>query len=398
MRAALCADAETAARRAHVERRERARAQPARDLGAAARQRSSTRGSRARRATIPRTGRTSTTWRARAPIDRSAAPDIVETREEAERLELPPLIIRASLERYLAEHLPGVEREIELERIGEGHSNITYLVARGDERFVLRRPPRPPLPPSAHDVLREWRLLDAIKDAAVRTPHIEANGRARVGRFGWKAQHASLESFAADAYLNEMGITSPLLPDENSVDGQGRCRAPYDTTTDPEDDGEDLVRSPTSSARRWRRRAAPATAPVASGEQVFNRVGCATCHVASLGTAPAKTVINGGAMTVPAALGNKTNHPYSDFLLHDVGTGDGIPIQPTAEYAVTANKMQTAPLWGLRTRNRLMHDGLSFTLEESILRHGGQAASVTQAFQRLSAADKATLIAFLKSL
>jgi aminoglycoside phosphotransferase (APT) family kinase protein len=96
--------------------------------------------------------------------------DIVETQAEAEQLELAPLIVREPLERHLAEHLPGESREIELERIGEGHSNITYLVRRGTERFVLRRPPRPPLPPSAHDVLREWRLLDAIKDADVRTP------------------------------------------------------------------------------------------------------------------------------------------------------------------------------------------------------------------------------------
>jgi aminoglycoside phosphotransferase (APT) family kinase protein len=98
------------------------------------------------------------------------APDIIETRAEAERLDLPPLIIRASLEAYLAEHLPGSDGEIALERIGEGHSNITYLVARGEQRFVLRRPPRPPLPPSAHDVLREWRLLDAIKDTRARAP------------------------------------------------------------------------------------------------------------------------------------------------------------------------------------------------------------------------------------
>jgi aminoglycoside phosphotransferase (APT) family kinase protein len=98
------------------------------------------------------------------------APDVVATAEEAERQELAPLIIRENLEQYLAEHLPAQEREVELVRIGEGHSNITYLVTRGSHRCVLRRPPRPPLPPSAHDVLREWRLLDALKDADVRTP------------------------------------------------------------------------------------------------------------------------------------------------------------------------------------------------------------------------------------
>ena len=111
------------------------------------------------------------------------------------------------------------------------------------------------------------------------------------------------------------------------------------------------------------------TATVTAGEQVFARIGCATCHVASITTAPADTSINGGAMIVPAALGNKVIHPYSDFLLHDVGTGDGIPIQPTAEFADTANRMRTAPLWGLRTRNRMMHDGTALTPEEAILRH-----------------------------
>src|SRR5207244_13296521 len=126
--------------------------------------RSSTAGSPPHRATTRRTRRTSTTSASSIAGLTVHAPDIIETREEAARLELPPLIIRSSLERYLAEHLPGDDGQLELERIGEGHSNITYLVTRGRERFVLRRPPRPPLPPSAHDVLREWRLLDASKD------------------------------------------------------------------------------------------------------------------------------------------------------------------------------------------------------------------------------------------
>ena len=96
--------------------------------------------------------------------------DIAATREDAERFELEPLIVVDTLREHLARKLPGEDAPLEFERIGEGHSNITYLVSRGSERFVLRRPPRPPLPPSAHDVLREWRLLDAVKDAAVRTP------------------------------------------------------------------------------------------------------------------------------------------------------------------------------------------------------------------------------------
>jgi CxxC motif-containing protein (DUF1111 family) len=236
----------------------------------------------------------------------------------------------------------------------------------------------------------------SMRGSTVIVPVLESNGRARLGRFGWKSQHASLESFAADAYLNEMGVTSPLLPLENTVSGGDP--APYDPVTDPEDDGED-VRAFANFMRSTKAPSRGAITPaVQTGEQVFSKTGCATCHVTSITTAPEGTVVNGGALVVRAALGNKVIHPYSDFLLHDVGTGDGIPIQPTAEYASIANQIRTAPLWALRTRNRLMHDGLSFTREEAILRHAGQAKGVTDAFRALSAADKAALLAFLNSL
>ncbi len=101
---------------------------------------------------------------------------------------------------------------------------------------------------------------------------------------------------------------------------------------------------------------------------------------------------------MPEALGYKIIHPFSDFLLHDVGTGDGIPVLPTPEYATTANQMRTAPLWGLRTRNRLMHDGLTFTRQEAILRHAGQATGVTNRYKDLSEAEKVLLLTFLDSL
>ena len=130
----------------------------------------------------------------------------------------------------------------------------------------------------------------------------------------------------------------------------------------------------------------PITARAAAGEALFTQVGCATCHTASIVTATAGTRINGGALTIPPAFGNKVIHPYSDFLLHDIGTGDGIPVLPTPEHAGTATQIRTAPLWALRTRNRLMHDGLSFTKQEAILRHAGQAAAVRLAFEALTAA------------
>jgi hypothetical protein len=236
----------------------------------------------------------------------------------------------------------------------------------------------------------------AIRGTAVVVPVLEAKSAGRVGRFGWKAQHASLHSFAADAYLNEMGITSPLLPDENTIGGADP--GPFDDVDDPEDDGVDVI----AFANFMRSTKAPPRGPinplVSAGETVFVQIGCAGCHIRSITTAAAGTIINGGALTVRPAVGNKIIHPYSDFLLHDVGTGDGIPIQPTAAFANTANKIRTAPLWGLRTRNRLMHDGLSFTREEAILRHAGQAAGVTQNFRNLSNTARQALLAFLNSL
>jgi CxxC motif-containing protein (DUF1111 family) len=174
--------------------------------------------------------------------------------------------------------------------------------------------------------------------------------------------------------------------------------AAYDPAPDPEDDEEDVralanfMRSTKAPSR------GPVTAPVLVGEQVFRRIGCATCHVPSITTAPPGTVVNGGSLVVPMALGLKVIYPYTDFLLQDVGTGDGIPIQPTEEYEDTAQQFRTAPLWGLRTRNRLMHDGMSLTREDAILRHAGQADEVIRLYRNLAGRDRTALLAFLASL
>jgi CxxC motif-containing protein (DUF1111 family) len=246
--------------------------------------------------------------------------------------------------------------------------------------------------------------LLAIRDAqpaemrgdAVSVPVLEANGAPRIGRFGWKSQHASLESFAADAYLNEMGITTPLFPEENT--SAGHDVTDYDPVEDPEDDGVDVV----AFANFMRATKAPSrgeiTADVLAGEQLFTEIGCNTCHTPSITTARPGAPINAGKLQVSPALGNRIIHPYSDFLLHDIGTGDGIPIQPTPEFASTASEIRTAPLWALRTRNRLMHDGLSFTFQEAIARHEGQATPVTSAYNALSDAQKELLLKFLDSL
>ena len=234
-----------------------------------------------------------------------------------------------------------------------------------------------------------------IAGQLIQVPVGEAGGALRAGRFGWKNQHASLLSFAGDAYINEQGITNRLNPtDVTSV-----C----DTVADPEDHtGTDGLADIDHQARFMRATKAPsrdtalaATSDAQTGAQLFNLIGCNICHVTSITTAPTGTVINGGAFTVPAALGSKVIHPFGDFLLHNVGTGDGI-VQNGGQS--TANKMRTAPLWGSRTRDRLMHDGESLTRNEAILRHAGEAVNVINNYRSLSTNQKNQLIAFLNSL
>jgi CxxC motif-containing protein (DUF1111 family) len=229
----------------------------------------------------------------------------------------------------------------------------------------------------------------------IQVPVAEAGGAVRGGRFGWKNQQASLLSFSADAYLNEQGVTSRFATqDVTSV-----C----DTVPDPEDpfDAEGLedidhfARFMRATNVIPRDAAQAATADAHVGAQIFNALGCAICHVTTFTTAPTGTVINQGQFTVPAALGNKVIHPYSDFLLHNVGTGDGI-VQNGGQ--ATANKLRTSPLWGLRFRSRLMHDLLTFTRNNAILRHAGEATGVINNYRALSNTQKNQLIAFLQSL
>jgi CxxC motif-containing protein (DUF1111 family) len=117
--------------------------------------------------------------------------------------------------------------------------------------------------------------------------------------------------------------------------------------------------------------------------------------VESITTAPAGTVIDGGMFTVPEALGDKIIHPFSDFLLHDIGTGDGI-VQVGPQD--TANKLRTAPLWGLRTKPRFMHDLGSLSLENAISRHDGEAREPARRFRESSPEERQALITFLKTL
>jgi len=235
-------------------------------------------------------------------------------------------------------------------------------------------------------------------------PVVEANNTLRIGRFGWKSQHASLQSFAGDAYLNEMGITNPFDggggTSENpcsTAEGVRNCTgAPFDPVADPEDDGDDVLAfADFMAATRAPGRQNPIPAAATRGDSLFNAVGCAVCHTRTFTTAAPGTLINGGAFVVPAALGNKIIHPFSDFALHNIGTGDGI-VQNAGQGS--ANQMRTAPLWGIRARNRLMHEGLNITIFDSIQLHAGQATAARNNFNALTAGQRNDLIAFVLSL
>src|SRR5580692_7589879 len=220
-----------------------------------------------------------------------------------------------------------------------------------------------------------------VNGEVIQAPIFEAPGQTRVGRFGWKDQHSSLLSFIADAYLNEMGITSRLRPNEVTtvlLTTTGINDQPDDIGLADIDHFAQFVRGTMAPPRDTVLAATPAAI---KGESVFSRVGCNVCHVQSITTAPAGTVIDGGMFVVPEALGNKIIHPYGDFLLHDIGTGDGIVQVGPQE---TANKLTTAPLWGLREKARFMHDLRSLSLDNAIARHEGEAREPARRFRELS--------------
>jgi CxxC motif-containing protein (DUF1111 family) len=204
-------------------------------------------------------------------------------------------------------------------------------------------------------------------------------GATRVGKFGWKAQVPNLLQFSGDAYLNEMGITTPMFPDENCP--QGNCLLldacdPVPGVDEPDlDDVEEFLAFMTFLAE-------PPQVP--SPSRTFTAIGCANCHTTQLTTGPSDV----------AALDLKTFRPYSDFLLHDMGSlGDGIE-----QGQATGRDMRTAPLWGLRLLTTFLHDGRATSIEEAILAHDGQARKARDRFAALGKDSKAKLLAFLKTL
>jgi len=276
----------------------------------------------------------------------------------------------------------------------------------------------------------------AIRGLVRRVPIVFPNvqdpsqviGQMRVGRFGWKAAIPTLQQFAADAYLNEMGITTqscflgtsindfatesapngvaepvgcddlaPFQPPDvvaatgipvNTDDAVGTCASGLTQVQDdlanffafstflapPGPDATD--RSDTGSINR--------------GSALFTQVGCNGCHVRTAFVTPPSPPTG-----VP---GNFSFHPFSDFLVHDMGSlGDGVGVNP-GDTVAQARGMRTAPLWGLKVRNHLLHDGRVTDVATAVKQHDGQAATAKNAFNALSSSSQHDIVQFVRSI
>jgi CxxC motif-containing protein (DUF1111 family) len=210
------------------------------------------------------------------------------------------------------------------------------------------------------------------------------SGQLRVGKYGWKAQGPSVAEFAAEAYLNEMGITSPMFPDENCPGGDCEQLDICDNVPDPEDDGQDTQAIADFMTYLAPPPRAPRSTKVAQGKVLFHNIGCHHCHMPALITGSNEL----------EALDHVVFWPYSDFLLHDMGSlGDGI-----SQGLASGTEMRTAPLWGLRARQKLLHDGRTQDVAEAILAHDGQGQAARDQFAALNPSQKTRLLVFLSSL
>jgi CxxC motif-containing protein (DUF1111 family) len=418
------------------------------------------------------------------------------------------VIQQRAIDPRIQEHVP-VGEDIRTLRMATSVLGDGFVESIPDLDIIRVRDAQPPEVRGVANIVPV--VVDVARDAQ-RRPLLNASGQprdfvfeSRIGRFGWKSQEASLLNFSAGAYVAEMGITSPLQCFENT--SLGRAVDAFDPVKDPEDPadfrvipevrfGEDVE----AFARFMRSTKAPPQSDVmpvpdsvTQGKDIFeNRIGCAVCHHPQFTTAPKDTRF--GDLIVNDALANKTISPYSDFLLHDIGTGDGIVQTQYAELppcpltrsvlaaravsgrglldvgvnvsidverldallrgepdphfraesrgvsgmereapaiqvrdatkitsrrltelqtplrigegfqlpflytTSTANMIRTAPLWGLRTRPQLLHDGRALTLLDAIKAHRNQAEKSRSLFDALSDLDKQKVLDFLNFL
>jgi CxxC motif-containing protein (DUF1111 family) len=212
-------------------------------------------------------------------------------------------------------------------------------------------------------------------------PNRTADGR--LGRFGRKAQIATLSEFNAGAFLNEMGITSPTQPNEQLIRGR-----PFPSGVDPTPDPE-LSQEAVDTTTAFVRFLAPPdplprTHVEERGRVTFSQIGCASCHVPMLVTGPNRV----------RALSRRVFHPYTDLLLHDMGPD----LADICLGHATPSEFRTEPLMGLRFKTAFLHDGRATSIEQAIQAHGGEATAIRGRFLRLSAGEHDALLKFLSGL
>jgi CxxC motif-containing protein (DUF1111 family) len=229
---------------------------------------------------------------------------------------------------------------------------------------------------------------DGISGKANYVWDVQKNGLS-LGRFGWKANQPTLIQQVASAYHDDMGITTSLLPRENS-DGQSQ----YDGRGDDPELSDEILDVVTFYVQTL---AVPARRDlddplVQRGEQLFDNARCSACHIPTLQT---------GTLSDVPEVSNQTIQPFTDLLLHDMGPGlaDNRP-----DFLATGSEWRTPPLWGIglvkvvNGHTNFLHDGRARGLLEAILWHGGEAEQSREAVQEMSTNDRDALIAFLESL
>jgi CxxC motif-containing protein (DUF1111 family) len=212
-------------------------------------------------------------------------------------------------------------------------------------------------------------------------------GQQRMGRFGWKAGTARLSHQVARALNTDMGVTTSIFQAHDCGSSQ---TCPPGGVELSDADLDKLVRYVATLGVPARRNLNDAQAQ--QGESLFNSFGCSKCHTPSLTTSPYHPM---------AELRGQTIRPYTDLLLHDMGTGlaDNLP-----EAGASGAEWRTPPLWGIGLTagvsggEAYLHDGRARNLAEAILWHGGEAQASKEAFRTASSANRAALIRFLQSL
>lgn len=244
----------------------------------------------------------------------------------------------------------------------------------------------------------------------------DESGVVRPGKFGQKLDAVSVFQFTANAEFNELGITTDnhyfgVASEFNGTEHTPQGLA-YPTACQPDKNTpQDVNQVNMIKQTQFEELLAPLppqapTSQTTAGKAVFESTGCNICHIESFTTQQNVTLrtTNGSKTAVIGSLSNVAFTPYSDFLLHDMGSGDsgGIPFQPHGTGQATLTMWRTAPLWGLSNMlakaGGLMHDNTSKTIDAAIRKHGGEAATVVSNYKALNSTDSANLLAFLGSL